>query len=430
MKAFAFALAALTTLFMPAAAQPSAATNASKPVDGSLVSIFGAPIEIERIRGTTRIPLDIHKGKLSIHATLNGRRHRFFFDTGSPTILSKLFADQLDLKVIGRNTGRDANGRVVSMDVAIVDTLNLGGVTFRNVPVLIHDYSESGMGTCLIEGGVIGSEILPGSVWKIDPDGSKLLVSAPDSDKGPAAGAVSLPLHDFGYPHAPIIDYRLGGVLDRLLFDTGNAGELVLFDKVADEPSVRLHRRRGSERAGRGSEGVSAGGAGEIRRLHRFIIDGLELGDARLAGLRASTRTVAPTLLGTGILETYAVTLDYPRQRIVLHPRKHPAMQRKDPGYAISVDNGSALVSQLFDDSPAAAAGLRLGDHVNSINGKSLASPAVRGTCETTRWLVQNFDARSKAKIVVTRNGKIVQTTVPTSPYRSDLISITGGAKH
>jgi predicted aspartyl protease len=79
-------------------------------------------------------------GKFSINAAMNDLERRFVFDTGSPTMISRELAAELDLVIIGSNTGRDANGREVTTDIGIVDRLTIGGVTFRSVPVLVSDF--------------------------------------------------------------------------------------------------------------------------------------------------------------------------------------------------------------------------------------------------------------------------------------------------
>ena len=66
----------------------------------------------------TTVPLDIRMNKLYVSATLEDQTRAFIFDTGSPTILSQELADALGLERTGSNTGRDANGRMVTMDTA------------------------------------------------------------------------------------------------------------------------------------------------------------------------------------------------------------------------------------------------------------------------------------------------------------------------
>ena len=142
---------------------PAAAAQA-----GPVQQAFAEPVRIERAEAVTRVPAEWRMNKLFIEATVQGETREFIFDTGSPTMISRTLADTLELEPIGQNVGVDANGNQVTMDVAVVETLSLGGTTFHDVPVLIFDFSPLAMARCLVDGGIIGSEILPGSAWRID----------------------------------------------------------------------------------------------------------------------------------------------------------------------------------------------------------------------------------------------------------------------
>lgn len=146
-------------------------------------------------------------GKLFINASVENETREFIFDTGSPTILTTDLANALKVEVIGQNTGTDANGREVTMDIAIVETLRLGDLTFRDVPVLIFYPHQLELGPCIFDGGVIGSEILPGSIWNIDTKQRRLTVSAPGSATPLDEPALTAKMYRFGYPHTMHADF-------------------------------------------------------------------------------------------------------------------------------------------------------------------------------------------------------------------------------
>ncbi len=367
------------------------------------------PIAVERDENATSVVLVPHMGKLAIHASLNGVERQFVFDTGSPSLISRNLADELSLEVIGTNTGRDANGRKVTTDIAIVDRLTIGGVAFRNVPVLIADFQTADPDRCFFDGGVIGSEIFPGSVWHIDAETQRLQIAKSLEDLGDrsAAGtAISARLHDFGYPHAPVFDYAVGSLEDRGLFDTGSSETITLFDRVAEDQRVKGAMVPNSIRKGRGSHGVSAAGAGAVTDLLRFEIDGVHLGDEDLGRNSGTTRNSPPSLIGLGILNTHDMTLDYPGERILLHPRDNVQAKAAHPGYALMRVGGEVRVVQLFDGSAAQRSGLKLGDRVVAIDGRNLL--AEEAPCETMKWLVESRPTQSARRLTVLREGRPV----------------------
>ncbi|WP_270374259.1 aspartyl protease family protein [Marinicauda sp. Alg238-R41] len=375
---------------------------------------MSAPIQIERESGPTRIPLDWRMQKLFIEASVDGRRSgTFLFDTGSPTILSRRFADTLELEVLGQNTGVDANGNAVTMDVARVETLALGDTVFHGVPVLVFDFGSLEMGTCFMRDGVIGSEILPGSAWRIDVEQGELTLAEDGEALGTRETAVSAPLHDFGYPHMPIVDYALGDVTDRALFDTGSAEEVALFRPVAESGPVRALMVDGSRMTGQGSEGVSAGGRGEVQALSRFDLTGFEIGGTRLGEVTATTRSVPPSLIGAGMLNRYHVVLDYPGGEFRLEPREAPEAPRAHAGFAVGYEEGAGRVLQLFTPSPAQAAGLQLHDRVIEINGRLLDGADAEQRCDQALWLAQSFSGAEGGEFVILRDGERLTLTIP-----------------
>lgn len=381
--------------------------------EANLEKVFSTPPVIERQTALTQVPFELRLGKIFLEASVHDQARTFIFDTGSPTILTKEFAQTLDLTILGQNTGLDANGNQVTMDIAVVDSLALGDLTFRKVPVLVFDHQQLELGPCLFDGGVIGSEILPGSRWQIDAQDRAITISAPEAPRAPIEGALIAPMHDFGYPHTPIVDYTIGAIKDKAIFDTGNVEDLVLFKRVSQNPTVQKKIVKGSKTKGRGSEGVSAGGRADDRNLVRFTLEGLDLGANPIGKVRATTRNTAPTLLGAGLLDQYVVILDYPSSAFVIAERAVPEPTRAEAGYAISYEGGEATVTQLYQRSNAARAGIRLGDQVLSINGRKMNDLNMNAICESVFWLGETFDRTAKADLVIKRSGKTKNIQIP-----------------
>ncbi len=385
-----------------------------------LQTVLAGPIAIERATPITSAPLDFKMGKLFLNAAANGQSREFIFDTGSPTILSRQFADALGLKPVGKNTGVDANGEAVAMDVALLDSLAIGATTFRNVPVLIFDFAALDMGTCLIDGGIVGSEILPGSAWRIDTQIQRLGIAATATALDGGLPTVTARLHDFGYPHAPIIDYAVGDMKDKALFDTGSAEQVTLFSKVAADASVRKSFVAGSLATGRGYEGELAGGHGRIGDILRFGLSDFRIENQPVGAVRAVTRAAPPSLVGAGMLTSHIVTLDYPGARFLLEKRSEPGRRKTDAGYGIAFKDGHASVVRLFETSAAARAGLKLGDRVTAVQGRSLVVSPDNTKCSAGMWLGESFDPASAADIIVQRDGRTLTIHVPATQAPRD----------
>ncbi len=377
----------------------------------NLQTVLAQPIAIERESPVSEVPLERRMGKPALNARVEGAERQFIFDTGSPSMISRAFAEELGLEIIGSNTGHDANGREVTTGFAVVDRLQIGSVAFLEVPVLVFDFAEIDPRGCLFDGGVIGSEIFPGNAWQIDAEAMQLRIAADVNRLGHGIDpAIIGKLEDFGYPHAPVFTYQVATLEDRGLFDTGSSDAVTLFTGLMSDDRVRDAMVSDTVVEGRGSEGVSAGGAGAETDLMRFDLDGFRLsgprtGDAGIGRQPATTRGVPPTLLGLGLLSQYRVILDYPGSRILLDPREAAEELPAHPGFALAHDGTGTRVVQLFQGSPAQRMGLRLGDEVVTIDGRDVSGADLQ--CETTRWLVEERAAASAGVLTVLRGGAL-----------------------
>lgn len=394
-------LAAL--LVLPGAASTQAEDRRETP---ALAELLARPVAVEHTTTATHVPLEQRHGGLVVRAQANGIERDFVFDTGSPSIIARDFADQLGLVTIGSNTGRDANGVAVTMEFALLEELRLGEVVFNQVPVLIFDFATLELGRCIFDGGVIGSEILPGSAWRIDTGAQRLSIFAPGSAPAVAGTAISARLHPGGYPYPPIADYAISGLDDRLLFDTGSAEMVTLYEKAADDPRVRRMIAPGSRLRGSGTHGVSAGGMGASGPLQRFTLSDFDLGNHRLGPVRATTRVAPPSLIGRGLLATHVVTLDYPGERLVLEPRDTPAPLPPEIGYLLAIADGAVRVLQLYEATPAARAGLELGDEVVAVGEHRLPAIDPETICTTMRWLAEHAAPQRLSELTVRRGGR------------------------
>ena len=373
-----------------------------------LRDVLSKPIKIERDEVVTSIPLQIRSGMLHLTASINDFTGEFVFDTGSPTVIDQTIAEKLNLKILGENTGLDSNGREVTMKIALAEKITLGGISFYDVPVMVHDYGSVPLGKCYLPNGVIGSELLPGGVWRIDLSNHSLKMSANIEQLKSLSGSKKIPLHSFGYPYPPIIDYSIGRFTDKALFDTGNASEIVLFEPIVADKWVSNEIDKGTIKVGRGRLGTSAGGIGDIVPLRNFQIKSLGLGNYELENVNAKTRAVPPTLIGRGLLSSHIVTLDYVNADFWLSPMPTADSQAKEdaPGFALSVTDDKLEVSQMFESSRAERAGLMLGDEVVEIDGLSPPLSTSDQQCQTSRRLSEQRNLRAIKKIKIYRNGE------------------------
>lgn len=292
------------------------------------------------------------------------------------------------------------------MGVARVDTLQLGELVFRDLPVLVYDPQAyaSDTAACLLDGGVIGSDVMPGNVWQFDLDAGALHVADSADALDIPAATPTAPLHLFGFPFAPIIDWSVGDKFtDKALFDTGSPATVAVFARAYE--ALRQQRLVRSTGVLRGHEGEAAGGLGPEISRQLLDVPQLRVGGATLADVSAVSRPQAPTLFGAGLLATHIVTLDYVQRRILIHPRATPEAPPSSD-FACRWTQDGVRVLNVRVSSPAWRKGLRPGQRVLQANERLLEPTDPANPCELVAWVIDTLPQLHPLTLYVKEGGK------------------------
>ncbi|HEX7719317.1 MAG TPA: aspartyl protease family protein [Woeseiaceae bacterium] len=310
------------------------------------------------------VPVEMFANQVHVEVEVNGTPRRFLFDTGSPSMMNAAVAADLGLEAVDRRQSRDSHGAVVETEIVQAD-LTVGGTTFRKVPVFVAEFPN--VAQCLFD-GVLGSELLPLCAWQIDVPAAVLRCSTDVSSLNHVAGARRLPLHDFGYPHAPFVDVQLArDARSKALFDTGSPEYLTI-----SPPDLQGAKRNGgvtSTMTGAGSIGGSIGGQAPEKEQVMVRLNELALGDVSLGPVNAVLRESPPSLIGASILLHFVVTLDHKSSTAYLHQYRDGPFSRPSFGFGLAFDD-PVSVSMVWDNSPAAKAGLQVGQAVTALSGR------------------------------------------------------------
>lgn len=182
-------------------------------------------------------------------------------------------------------------------------------------------------------------------------------------------GAAVLPLRwDQGLP---VVSLALGArAAEGFVFDTGNAGALVLFARRAegllrearDLPQTTVRELGGSVQA-------------RFARIERLVAPGW-VAQQVPAALESSGSGRGQHFdrlagsLGSALFEPGAVTLDGPGDRLIVELPGLPEPPPLAGGFGFRLEGGSWLrIGAVIDGSPAAAAGMQVGSAVQAIDG-------------------------------------------------------------
>jgi membrane-associated protease RseP (regulator of RpoE activity) len=248
--------------------------------------------------------------------------------------------------------------------------LEFGGLRLEGIALEVTSRSEQELLGTLPEDGLIGTQLLENLVVEIDWERSRVRFHDPSVFEAPA-DTVAVPLERRnGLIFAPgevTVDGRTHSI--QFLVDTGSAGALLLRSDSVAAPE----RKIADVTLGNSLYGPIKG---DIARVDQFRLGGLALNGVVTRFLDGSSGMVAvgaDANVGTAVLRRFVVTFDYSRNRMLLKPTA--ALEDPFPftmtGIGVEprvADDGSIGIVQIYANSPAARAGLTVGDRILSVN--------------------------------------------------------------
>ncbi len=236
------------------------------------------------------------------------------FDTGAGrTLLERDVARRLGLRATSQGTISGVGKGTTAVDIVPNVAVSLPGVTIANVELRLASIPGSDGGPRPHAAGILGYDLLCGSVVTVDYDARRLTVSAPTASRSPTDADV-LPLTIRGrwpfvrgtlkVPGQPPVD-------DDFLIDTGSL-DFVNHPIIRRSSGGLRRTRTGAGGFGESQDGVI--GENEWFRLGRTTITRTQ------SACCAATDEVSRQI-GTGILERFRITFDYPHGRLFLEHR-------------------------------------------------------------------------------------------------------------
>jgi predicted aspartyl protease len=229
---------------------------------------------------------------------------KFVLDTGSnPTVIHERVARQLRLAT--RPDALNLVGGAIALEAAVLSELSLGGITARELEVLVQDLDplERELGSRI--DAILGLDVLAQRNLAIDYH-RKLLHFRAD----PGEPRVAMETRQ-GFVAVPV---EISGIRVRLALDTGASG-IVLFE---NRLRGRLPRLRAT--GTRTSTGLGGARVDRLVELPRVRIGDYEFGPVQAAMTEASPGTLpgCDGLMGVRALGVQMLAIDFVNSGIVL----------------------------------------------------------------------------------------------------------------
>ena len=325
------------------------------------------------------VPITLEGGEIIVDVTIDGKGpFPMMFDTGSLGAVTPETAALLSLKVEGSDTIRGSGEAAVPVAFARVKEMRLGAAELLDQPMLVLPLPRfvTDRGDRPPLAGVVGYELLARFAARLDYD-HRMLTLAPARDFHYRAGGKRAPLAFVD--KLPVIPAAVDGIAGKFEIDTGSSAALVLQRKFVEQHGLEDRHPGGLHmKSGGGADGVFET---IITRVDRFGVANTDIvrpaAEFPEQGRSGTPLTGVDGSIGFQILRQFVITFDYSREEVWFEGSSAfgtKTVQWKTGFQAAKIDGPDFRVVTVLSDSPAAAAGIKVGDLITAVDGRPAAS--------------------------------------------------------
>ena len=335
------------------------------------------------------VPFRLLNDHIYIEARVDGKGpYTFIVDTGGHTVLSPRLVAEVGLDAQGNAPASGAGEKIASTGFAKIGEIAIGGVKMHDQTAFVMPVYDTAIEGIPVD-GMVGFELFRRFGVKIDYRNSTLTFYDPKTFEPKDAGTL-IPFKF--YDHLPDVSGLIEDLPARFDIDTGSRGELDVCSPFVRRTGLREKYPNGLT----ASTGWGVGGVvnSYVVRLASLNLGGVvvpgpvgELSDAR-GGSFSDTNYDGN--IGTALLKGFIVTFDYAHERMYLKPilpmpADMGAFDRS--GLWINAEPAGYVITSVDKDSPAAEAGLAVGDVITGMDGK----PAQMSSLSDTRMSLRDL---------------------------------------
>ncbi len=323
------------------------------------------------------IPMSVDKNHASVKVLINGQTFNFLLDSGADqNVMSARAAAQLGLPLsVQTVSGKGAAGSYDQVHWVDIPEMRIGSAKLPHQAAFIIPLPEE-----VTFDGLLGFPFFQAFVVQMDYQQAQLRLSLKQDFSAPV-DATTLPLNILA--NKLLVNANVAGVPGWYVVDTGASGSVTLFTPTVEKYALRstlsplLHV----------VTGISAGGIteGDLVRLPELRLGTLQMRQVVAELSSATDGAFAHPLdntvgnLGSELWHRFTVTIDVAGGMLYLKPNNAYTQSFDGPraGLVAPLDQGKMKVIQVVPGSPAAQAGVQVGDTAVAIeaDGKLLQVP-------------------------------------------------------
>lgn len=322
------------------------------------------------------VPIQVVENHVYLDVMLNGKGpFRFELDTGGANVIDSGVSKELGADGSGSARITGVGNASATSDFTVVKTLQIGKARITHQVFIVLALAKSvGKAHGMAIDGLIGYEVLSRFVTTLDYGKREIVFHMPGSYV-PARDATVIPIEQYGTQ--PQFACRIDNVPTTCTLDTGATDAIAFFSPFVEaHPSVVPARVTAP---GVNAFGVGGPHMGRLGRVRTFAFGGLTLRD--LVGdypMRSKGGLGLPFVganVGGAVWKRFTMTLDYRRLTMTLTPNADFEMRDHwDRSGVYVINSGAMTIIGVRPGTPAAKAGLAVGDAITSVDGSSALS--------------------------------------------------------
>lgn len=324
---------------------------------------------------STELPFRLINNHIYLDVRLNGKGpYRLLFDSGGANVVTPTLAAELGLEPEGALQGRGVGEQSEDVGLVKVETLSVGDVTLDDQVFAVFPLEPFSDVEGVPQYGLVGYEVFKRFVVRLDYENSRITLSEPATFEYSGDGVV-VPFKFNG--HIPQVEGSVDGVSGKFDLDTGSRASLTLLAPFVEQHG--LAPKSGAEITAVTGWGVGGPARGRVTRMESLRLGPLEVRDVvtdlSLQTKGAFTDPYVAGNVGAGVLKRFNLVFDYGAQTIVFERNANadaPDVYDRS-GMWVNVKEGAFEVVDVTAGGPAEAAGLRAGDLIVAVDGRSAA---------------------------------------------------------
>lgn len=284
---------------------------------------------------------------------------KFIIDTGADvSILDESILNQLSIpykykksKLSDGKIAKELNVAEIKVDFAIND-IKIKNQSFK----IIRDFDFSFLNICNIK-GIIGRDIIGKYIWSFTNEHVSIIKNikeVPDIDDYTKS--------EIFYKNPPFVNIEFGRPLAYTIFDTGYNGFLEVNNRFLNLITIKDSLK---------GKGITAQRMLSLDTTSFAIkVDTFAIANIPLTNAIADVGDEQVWVVGAELFDYYDVIMDFRKKSMYVRQTKteYKSEDWRNFGFKFSVEEGSAYVSYIWDNSSAVENDVQLNDRIIKIN--------------------------------------------------------------